>query len=304
MAENSSPQRRSTLVILMFMGFPVGVVVGGAISAALMMQYGWQFVFLMGGSSALLALIPVLLVIPSQPSPQAQATAQGAPLAATARSSPASRRARPRGNPLGQGRLAATLALWGGVLSSFIVSSFLVSFMPTILNMNGVAPARAALGAVTLNVGAIFGALVISMSARKTEPFVPVALGFAGCAVFTFALGYLINVGNLAFIILFAVGACHVGGQLTFPAMASTLYPFEVRGAGIGWAMALGRAGSIIGPMVGGILLSGHIPFNRLFMLTAVLAVCSSLGIVLANRWRPRTGDVQIGSAVAVAIKE
>lgn len=56
-AESSSPQRRSSLVILMFIGFPLGAVVGGAITAALMVRFGWPFVFVMGGTFALLALI-------------------------------------------------------------------------------------------------------------------------------------------------------------------------------------------------------------------------------------------------------
>src|ERR1700722_1504473 len=58
-AESSSAQRRSTLVILMFIGFPLGAVVGGAITAALMVRFGWSFVFLMGGAFALIVLISV-----------------------------------------------------------------------------------------------------------------------------------------------------------------------------------------------------------------------------------------------------
>ncbi|MGF6875623.1 MFS transporter [Paraburkholderia sp. MM5477-R1] len=303
-AESSSPQRRSSLVILMCIGFPAGVVVGGSISAVLMMQYGWQSVFLMGGASALIALIPVLLVIPSQSPSRPQSVAQNDAPTARAMSVRTSRRPQAIGNPLGQGRLPATLALWFGVLASFIVSSFLISFIPTMLNMNGVAPARAAFGAIALNIGAIFGALVISVIARRMEPFVPVVIGFLGSAVLTFVLGHIITAGNVAFVMLFAVGACHIGCQLTFPAIASALYPVEARGAGIGWAMALARAGSIIGPMVGGILLSERLPFAQLFTFTAVLAVCGSLGIALANRWRLRDNDAQMGSTASVVITD
>ncbi|MEZ0603680.1 MFS transporter [Paraburkholderia sp. IW21] len=290
-AESSSPQRRSSLVILMFIGFPLGAVVGGAITAALMMRFGWPFVFLMGGASALAALIPVLLVIPKQTVSRAEHAA-----------------ARPRGavggmvlfgNLFSGGRLAATLALWFGVLSSMILSGFLVSFMPTILNMNGVAPARAALGAVALNIGAIGGALVISMVVGKRGPFVPVAISFLCGAVLTVALGHIIGAGNVAFAMLFAVGACLVGGQLTFPAIASRLFPADVRAAGIGWAMAIGRTGSIIGPLVGGILLSQHLPFDTLFIVAALLAVGGALGVGLANLWRPRDDSAPVTPAMS-----
>nr|WKF55796.1 4-hydroxybenzoate transporter PcaK [Paraburkholderia busanensis] len=273
-AESSSPQRRSSLVILMFIGFPLGAVVGGAITAALMTRFGWPLVFVMGGASALAALVPVLLVIPGHTAtPSAQ------------------RRRAPRkifGNLFAQGRLAATLALWFGVLSSMILSGFLVNFMPTLLYLNGVSPARAALGAVVLNVGAIVGALVIASLVGKRGPFVPVTIAFLCGGVLTFALGQIIGAGNLAFAMLFAVGACLVGGQLTIPAIASRLFPADVRAAGIGWAMAIGRTGSIIGPLIGGMLLARHLPLDTLFTIAALLAAGGALGIGFANRWRPR----------------
>ncbi|MFM0359368.1 MFS transporter [Paraburkholderia sediminicola] len=279
-AESSSPQRRSSLVILMFIGFPLGAVVGGAITAALMVRFGWPFVFLMGGTFALLALIPVLLVIPAQTVSRAERAA--------ARQHSTVHGLEVVGSVFAGGRLPATLALWFGVLSSMILSGFLVSFMPTILNMNGVEPGRAALGSVILNFGAIGGALVISAVVGKRGPFVPVAISFLGGAVLTVALGQIIGAGNVAFAMLFAVGAFLVGGQLTFPAIASHLFPADVRAAGIGWALAVGRIGSIVGPVVGGILLSRHLSFEILFMLAAILAVGAALGIGLANVLRPR----------------
>lgn len=305
-AETASPQRRSSLVILMFIGFPLGAVVGGAITAALMMNFGWPIVFLMGGTSALVALIPVLLVIPRQTAPRAEVAVVQERDADNDKPMPASLPRKLFGNLFAGGRLAATLALWFGVLSSMILSGFLVSFMPTILNMNGVAPARAALGAVALNVGAIGGALVISMLVNKRGPFMPVVISFLCGAALTVALGRIIGAGNLAFAMLFAVGACLVGGQLTFPAIASRLFPADVRAAGIGWAMAIGRTGSIIGPMVGGILLSQHLPFDTLFMVAAMLAAGGALGIGLANLWRPReeSGLVVVSASFPVTRSE
>ncbi|MFM0501603.1 MFS transporter [Paraburkholderia caffeinilytica] len=279
-AESSSPQRRSSLVILMFIGFPLGAVVGGAISAALMVRFGWPFVFLMGGTFALLALIPVLLVIPAQTGSRAERAA--------AQRHTAARGLKVVGSVFAGGRLPATLALWFGVLSSMILSGFLVSFMPTILNMNGVEPGRAALGSVVLNFGAIGGALVISTRVGKRGPFVPVAISFLGGAVLTVALGQIIGAGNVALAMLFAVGGFLVGGQLTFPAIASYLFPANVRAAGVGWTLAIGRIGSIVGPVVGGMLLSQHLSFETLFMLAAILAVGAAVGIGLANLLRPR----------------
>jgi MFS transporter, AAHS family, 4-hydroxybenzoate transporter len=283
-AESASSERRSSLVILMFIGFPLGAVVGGAITAALMMKFGWPFVFLMGGSCALAAIIPVLLIIPA--ATPAEVTIKPAPQASDGLAD--GLLARFVGNLFAEGRLAATFALWFGVLSSMILSGFLVSFMPTILNLNGVAPDRAALGAVVINVGAIVGALLISLIVRRGAPFVAVAVAFVVGAVMVFTLGRVIGAGNAAFGLLFLVGACIVGGQLTFPAIASCLFPTGARAAGVGWTLAIGRTGSIIGPVAGGILLAQNWSLGHLFLAAALLALFAALGITLANLWRPR----------------
>ena len=279
-AEHSPPQRRSALVILMFIGFPLGAVVGGAVTAVVMMRYGWPFVFQMGGVCALLALLPVAFIIPSRGGDAAKGhVPTGANGAAHS------------GNPLrrllAEGRAASTLALWIGVLATMILSGVLVSFMPTILNMNGVPPARAAFGSVLLNFGAIGGALLISAIVGKRGPFLPVSLAFVAGAAMTFVLGSVVGAGNAVFGMLFAIGMCIVGGQLTIPAMASLLFPAEVRASGIGCVMAIGRAGSIIGPLVGGALIAAHVPFDRLFMLASLLALCGSAGIAISAHTRP-----------------
>src|SRR5438128_2065024 len=50
-----SPRRiRSTLVSLMFCGFPLGAVVGGMVSTQLIPNFGWTSVFIVGGALPLL----------------------------------------------------------------------------------------------------------------------------------------------------------------------------------------------------------------------------------------------------------
>ncbi|WP_175950849.1 MFS transporter [Burkholderia sp. BCC0405] len=279
-AESASSERRSSLVILMFIGYPLGAVVGGAITAALMMKFGWPFVFLMGGACALAAIIPVLLVIPGEATTNSVMQASNGFMS--------DMMARFVGDLFAEGRFAATIALWFGVLASMILSSFLASFIPTILNLNGVAPDRAALGVVVFNVGAITGALLISLIVRRGAPFVAVAVAFVAGAAMVFTLGRVIGAGNAAFGLLFVMGACIVGGQLTFPAIASCLYPAGVRTVGVGWTAAIGRTGSSIGPVVGGVLLAQNWSLGRLFLAAAMLALLAALGIAFANLWRPR----------------
>src|SRR6202521_3737143 len=58
-SEFSPRRRRATMVMVMFCGFSAGAALGGLLAAALIPQFGWRSVFVVGGLAPLL-LAPVL----------------------------------------------------------------------------------------------------------------------------------------------------------------------------------------------------------------------------------------------------
>src|SRR6202162_5692933 len=58
-SEFSPHRRRATMVMVMFVGFSIGAALGGLLAAALIPQFGWRSVFVVGGAAPLL-LVPVL----------------------------------------------------------------------------------------------------------------------------------------------------------------------------------------------------------------------------------------------------
>src|ERR1700735_1602717 len=58
-SEFNPRRRRATMVMIMFCGFSVGAALGGLVAAALIPQFGWRSVFVVGGVVPLL-LVPVL----------------------------------------------------------------------------------------------------------------------------------------------------------------------------------------------------------------------------------------------------
>src|SRR5580692_9807525 len=58
-AEYNPHRRRATMVMIMFCGFSVGAALGGLLAAALIPQFGWRSVFILGGAAPLL-LAPIL----------------------------------------------------------------------------------------------------------------------------------------------------------------------------------------------------------------------------------------------------
>jgi len=53
-----------------------------------------------------------------------------------------------------------------------------------------------------------------------------------------------------------------------------------VRATGTGWALGVGRFGSILGPLFGSMLLAMHIPVAQIFFFCAIPAVVAALLII------------------------
>jgi MFS transporter, AAHS family, 4-hydroxybenzoate transporter len=85
-------------------------------------------------------------------------------------------------------------------------------------------------------------------------------------------------------IAIFAAGFCVVGGQIAANALTAGYYPTSVRATGVGWALGIGRVGSIIGPLVAGILIDAKWSTGALFMAAAAAAACAAVASLLLSR--------------------
>jgi AAHS family 4-hydroxybenzoate transporter-like MFS transporter len=270
-AEHARPERRNGTITLMYIGYPVGAVVGGAVTSGLL-RYGSSAIFLGAGVTSLIALALALLLPeslrtggPTKSAPQDRGT-----LLSSLREQFAER------------RLWPGLMLWVGLFSMLVVTYFLVSWTPTLLVKSGFSPGKAALGSVLLNLGGVVGALIMAPVINRFGPYIPAAIAVGCGAVVIALLGQNVrSVAPLMFA-LFVAGACIIGGQLNFPAMTVALYPQHVRGAGTGWTMGVGRLGSIVGPMVGGALVAANFSVGSLFVIAAIPPAIAAGALVIA----------------------
>ena len=81
------------------------------------------------------------------------------------------------------------------------------------------------------------------------------------------------------FIFVLAVGMLVIGAQSNIPALCVHYYPASVYSAGVGLAMAVGRLGSIVGPLLGGRLMAARISWSLLFVLAAVPALMGAVAL-------------------------
>jgi AAHS family 4-hydroxybenzoate transporter-like MFS transporter len=263
-AEHFPRAQRNAAVTIMFVGYPLGAVVGGAVTA-LLIAHGWRNLFLGAGSVTLL-LVPIALFL------RETLYASDAPIGDSPRQ-------------VGRASLVVLFTqgrFWTTVIASFaifcllLVAYLLNSWAPLIAARSGFSPQTAAWCGVLLNLGGVIGALTSTLLVRRFGVFKVVTLMIAAGSLAVASLGYLYSSVGAMYSGLVVIGLLVLGGQQNAPAISVQLYPRHVRSAGVGWQFAAGRFGSILGPLIGGRLLSANVPINLLFMLIAIPALLSA----------------------------
>ncbi len=289
-SEFSPHRRRATLVMMMFAGFSIGAALGGLLAAALIPTHGWRAVFLVGGLVPLL-LVPALFrllpesirflaLIGGRDREVAGLLQQVAPGTAFAgRAAFVVREPKLSGWPVthlfAERRALVTLLLWAVFFMSLLDIYLLANWLPTVLNDLGVSiSASAAIGAM-LQVGGVIGTFTLGYFIDRFS-FRALALTYLAAAVAIAAIGLASQSIALVTLAIFASGFCIIGGQIASNALTATYYPTAIRSTGVGWALGMGRIGSIVGPLVGGMMLARGMGAQPLFLAAAIPALVAA----------------------------
>ena len=297
-SEFNPRRRRATMVMIMFCGFSVGAALGGLLAAALIPHFGWRSVFVIGGAAPLL-LVPVLaLWLPESVrflalTGRAHQRVAGLlglinPKAAFAPGAQfVIHETELRGIPVlhlfRDGRAPVTLLLWVVFFMSLLDLYFLSNWLPTVLNDLGASMSSAAAIGSMLQVGGVVGTFALGSIIDRFS-FRALALVYF---LAVFAVGAIGQLGHSVVFVtmaIFAAGFCIVGGQIAANALAAGFYPTAVRATGVGWALGIGRVGSIVGPLIGGALLSANWSAASVFAAAAGAALCAALAAFSLSR--------------------
>jgi AAHS family 4-hydroxybenzoate transporter-like MFS transporter len=71
-----------------------------------------------------------------------------------------------------------------------------------------------------------------------------------------------------------------IGAQTSANALAAESYPTTARSTGVGWALGVGRVGSILGPLLGGLFV-GATP--RLFLYATIPLLLAFTAAMVAH---------------------
>lgn len=305
LSQYAPKRRRAQLISIVGVGIPLGAATGGVLAALLLPELGWRWLFYVAGGLAL-ALCPVLVAFLPDPIsvllkraggkqtawlmlrrmyPQIP-IAQGEVIWENA----AMTRRLPVMQLFSNGRTFMTLSLWCVFFASLMNVYLLPSWLPALLRDAKMLPASAALATSGFSVAGMLGAVLLAWLIDRFGFVRTLFIGYVMSAVGIAAMA--LNDSDLAVLAatVFLSGFFVVGSQGALNAVPSLLYPADVRSTATGWALGVGRMGSIVGPVLAGILLSiGWTHSHVLLLASAIGLLAGLLVLILAACARKRT---------------
>ena len=114
----------------------------------------------------------------------------------------------------------------------------------------------------------------------------PVLLTEFLCTTLLIASLAFSNSFTLMMTITFVLGFVVQGAQGGLSAVAATFYPISIRSTGIGWCLGIGRIGSIVGPMLGGVMLKLDWSPREILLAGSIPALCAAAATFTSLRLR------------------
>ena len=263
-ADAAAPDFRSRATGILMASGPVGGLIVGIIG----LYDDWRWVFFFGGAGPLV-LLPALYWI----NPARQLQAAGAD---TSRESTTA-------VLFGAGRTMGTLMIWAITFVTVLASYLLNNWLPALLVHQGMAEESSRVAALVFSVGCIVGNLGTGVLMDSAGPRFAYLGGYIGAGACAAALA-LLSGSPFTFAIIFATSVFLYGAQLVTIALTASFYPDTARTTGLGAMVAVGRLGSIVGPIAAGELLRGGFSADQIFLgLTPVFGLALVFALTFAN---------------------
>ena len=314
-SEYAPARLRAALVTLMWSAFPLGGLLGGLLNWYLIPQAGWRAIFYIGGVAPLVLAFVLLFYLPESIKfllvRRNDVTGVGR-IVARFRSSPV------RGDshfvldekPLPgasiphlftEGRALGTLLLWVPFFMGFGVLTVAVLWTPALLKLNGISPANTAFVVAFNGLGGFIGQSSAGTLIKRFGILPVLIPAFLLGAAATVGLGYGASSIALASTFIGLIGVFMGFGTGGAIALAATIYPTPIRSTGVGWGMAMGRFGQIVGPLIAGALLGAGWTADRIMMVIACGGLIAAVFVVLFSAWfvRRNVDGVAVGDATA-----
>ena len=277
LSAEAAPEGRANMAVgFVQAGYPLAAVFTGFAVSLTIHAQGWQVILLMAGVVTLIMLPIAWFILPKhmQTKERAQHSALNTVIELF---SPALR--------------MRTLLLWTAIFSGLMVLYFIVSWITKLSVAAGLSETNSIYAGAIYNFGAFVGTLLMGLFSLRLpmSRIVAVLLCCAGVAMMIF--GTISMSIGMTLGMAFLIGLTLQGGYNGIWPIAAGAYGAERRATGIGWAMGIGRGGAIIGPIMGGYLISAKLALPLIFAVYCVpLLICAFCAWRVGSPLRPNEG--------------
>jgi AAHS family 4-hydroxybenzoate transporter-like MFS transporter len=288
--------KRGVFVSIAFAAFPFGGLIGALTSSYVIPNFGWQFIFYIGGAAPLLVAVVLAVWLPESlrflmarnirldevRSTLARiAPGEIGPDVQLVASPEREREGVPVKHLFTEGRAAKTVLLWVAFFTCFMVLVTVTAWTPTVLRSVDFSISAGALIIGLNNAGSVCASVLSGFLVDRFGPYKTLVPGFILGGICLAAFGQATSsVAVLA--VVSTLAGFFVGGTGTgLIALTAGLYPTTVRSTGIGWGMGMGRLGQVFGPLGTGLLVGGGV--GGVFYAAAVPCFIGALFVLLLN---------------------
>ena len=288
---------RIRLVSLTLVSFAVGGALAPTFGVLLISTFGWASVFIVAGTP-LLALPFMMKQLPESTSYLIRTGNKEKLFATLSKVSPGltfnnndeieevkvSATKVPVVGLFKENRALSTVMFWVAFFCALLMVYGLNTWLPKLMIQAGYGFNSSLTFLIALQGGAVIGILTLSQLCEKygsKKVLVPTYIAGA------IALSLLGFGGNtvVVFLLVAIAGAATTGAQVLIQAYVTAYYPTQIRSTGIGVASGIGRLGGMIGPILGGFLLTFTLPNYMNFMVFAIAGVIAAIALsIIADK--------------------
>ena len=318
-AEFTPKRLRATSLVVIAMGISLGAAVPGLVGITLMPIYGWRVIFVVGGVIPLVIGLCMFFAVPD--SIKFMVLRGGSDEAVRRlvhRFDPAltvkpgtrflldqeEGSARTRGSPAGlfrEGWAPITALVWLIFVVNLMANNLMNAWLPMIVQTSGYSAAQGNLAGSLYQLGGSAGGLGIGVLIDRFGLKILTIMFAVGIPILVFT-GTPGLSGTVLLTMAFLCGCVIVGMQNGLNAGAGLIYPTAMRANGVGYALGVGRVGSVTGPLIGSLLTKLGMPASAFFYVTAIgPLLCAVAWALLLNRLRHRRPEAAAAPAAASA---
>lgn len=268
-AANVSPERRARTLGIIAAFYPVGGLVGGIGNGWLVEHRPWNDVFVVGGVLPIVIAILLLFLVPEVRLDRIEQPTSERSLVAVLKCD---------GTLLRGAILLCCIS--AGIYASVLAT---VIWMPTLLAQNGLAPGSGGAALAWHSAGSL---VTFMLGGWLFERFgrITLLIGLIGGTASTFGLSSALTSLWMSAVFMLLHGAFLSLAAAAAIAVASELFPPDIRTGGLGMTMASGRGGQMVPPYLMGIGLAAGLSGMSVMQAGAVLPAFAAASALLLHR--------------------